>query len=236
LIQQLPYENKEIISANLHSANEFDLLCDLIEFSDYPFPNEFDKESCKNKRIKNIIEERMKFHEAILSRNFNEIDEFIEKNGNLKYVFNYDNMSALEQARRSEIFDVFFYLISEAFQATEFDEYSDDLDDDAIKNARKEAINQREKNVRKSCDNIEKPVLLVIARSRIHNLKENKVNEKEYRIKIKEWLKAIFKVKWGDWLLKTACQCDALVIIFDFQSNSVSRKYFRVCFLFNIQY
>ena len=219
LIQQLSFDGQVKISTNLYNADEFDLLCDLIEFSDYPFPNEFDKESCINDRLKNISTERVKFHDAILTGNLNEIDNFIENNENLKYVYDCNNMSAMKKALSSKQFKVYFHLKSGGFQAIHF---SEEIDNNDMKKAEAEAIKQRLRNVKNSLKNIEIPVLMLIARSKIHNIKYNKKNEKEYRQKIKEWFKAIFKVKWGDWILKTACQCEELEIFFDFQSDSVS--------------
>jgi len=224
LIQQLPVEHQIKISTTAYDDNQLDVLGDLLEFSDFPFPEDFStKESQVNhERLCEIIAERIQLEGAILGEDFEEIDKFIE-NQNLKFVYNIDNDSLLTQAVILEKFGVFYYLKSLGFQGENCENVLKNLNDDDKKKAIEQATKQKRTNIKMSLKDCHKSVWHLSARSSIHNRKISKEMEAEYREKIRNWLKDIQKI--APEMLDVAASCEDLKIIFDFESLSVSILY-----------
>lgn len=222
MIQQLPDKHQLRISTAAFDTNQLDVLCDLLEISDFPFPDDFSiKENQVNhKRLRQIINERSQLEVAINKEDFEEIDEFINRNENLKFVYNIDNSSVLTQAVILKKFSVFYYLKSLGFQGENCKDVLNLLDEEDKAQAIKQATEQRKTNIEKSLLDFHKSVLHLSARSLIHNRKISKQNEAENRSKIRNWLKDIQKI--APEMLDVAASCEYLKIIFDFESHSVS--------------
>jgi hypothetical protein len=225
LIQQLPFKHKVRISTAAYETNQIDELCDLIDISDFPFPEDFGDDSRKHERLSRIIEARTKFEVAINTENVNKISKFIENNSNLKTVYSTDNISALKHAINHKKYKIYFYLKSLGFQASEFHSLNEILSETELKKATKVKIQQRRSNVNGAVKNIQNSVMLLCTRSYIHNRKIKKELEQEYHAKIRKWFEDINKIKFGPELLAVAASCENLRIIFDFESYSV-----RNCF------
>jgi len=231
LIQQLPFKHQVKIAAAALNTNQFDILCDLIEIADYPFPENFQINSFNHARLSTLIDKRIEVKSAIEKENFHQIDEFISNNINLKFIYNIDNKSALTQAILSKKFAVFYYLKSLGFLGENCDEILKKLNEEDRSNAVKQATEQRQLNVNNSLENIDKAVILLSLRSVIHNRKTSKLFEAKYREKLTKWLKDIYKI--APEMIAVASSCDKLKIIFDFESESVSFIHIRIkcCFL-----
>jgi len=224
LIQQLPYDHRANVSNSAMEVRNIGILCDLLEFSDFPFPNKFDESSVTDQRLIQIMNEKKEFHNAIRVRNENQIDKFINKHWSLKLVFNIDNISALACAAESKNFDAFVKLKSLGFKAEEFN-----TADDIIclsKKERKELSKniwlQTQKNAAGAKLDGEKSVHLLRTKSYIHNRMITKDIETEYRNKIRSMFENIYEIPLCSKFLDAASQCEDLKIIFDFESESVS--------------
>jgi len=222
LIQQLPFQHQIRISTAAFETNQLDVLCDLLEISDFPFPKDFSmiEKQVNNKRLHQILNKKMKLKTAIKEEDFDKIDEFIKNNQNLKFIYNTDNNSALTEAVRVKKFSVFYYLKSLGFQGESCENVLEELDDEDKRQAVKQAAEQRRTNISKSLQDVHKSVLHLSARSLIHNRKIRKEQEIEYRRKIRSWLKDIQKI--APEMLDVAASCEDLKIIYDFESQYVS--------------
>ena len=119
---------------------------------------------------------------------------------------------------------MYFHLKSYGYKATEFDNLEDVLDGSDLKEANECKLLQRKQNVRNALQNDLKSINALRNKSFIHNRKINKEQEIEYHTKIKQWFKDIKNVKEGHDFLDVAASCDHLKIIFDFESDTVSKK------------
>jgi len=225
LIRQLPFDHQVKISTSAFETNQFDVLCDLLEIADYPFPDDFKINSVEYARLSKITAERIAFKAAIEAENFNKIDEFINNNRNQKFIYSPSNNSALAEAVILKKFGVFYYLKSLSFQGEKCDDILGKLSKEEKEQAIKLATNQRKKNVNMSEDVAPKSVMLLSMRSSVHNSRTEKMQASKYREKIMKWFIDIHKV--APELIDVAASCDYLKIIFDFESDSVSKnKYF----------
>jgi len=223
LIQELPFKNKVYISTALFRLKNIEYLCDLLEFADFPFPENFQDDSTADKRLLDIVDSRNKFHLAVLSK-ISEISKIVEDNLNLKFMYSIDNQSALYKALSNKKYDMYFYLKSFCYRAHEMENHEEFLKDNEaeLKKAKSVAWRWTKKNIKKTLPDKQKPVNSLLMKSHIQNRKINEAREKIYRSKIKEWLLSIFSTKFGPQLLGVAAQCENLKIIFDFDSYSVS--------------
>lgn len=223
LIQELPFKNKVYISTALFRLKNIEYLCDLLEFADFPFPENFKNNSTVDKRLLDIVEFRNKFHLAVLSE-VCEISKIVKGKLNLKFMYSIENQSALYQALSNKKYDVYFYLKSFCYQAHEMENYIEFLKDDEaeLKKAKSIAWKWTRKNVQNTLSDKQKSVNSLLMKSHIHNRKIKEATEKIYRSKIKEWFSSILNTKFGRQLLGVAVQCENLKIIFDFDSYSVS--------------
>jgi len=223
LIQQLPFYHRIDISTAAFDDKKFDVLCDLLEFSDFPFPKQFDPRSIINhERLSQICLERIKFHEAIRNKKSNEVFKFVEKYSNLKIIFSITNKSAMCTAIDCRNFEEYYRLKSRGFEA----ELSENCETREFTAKDKQALSdqalrQTKINADRSISDKEKTVALLASRSLIHNRKIAKHEELKYREKIKKWFKDLYKIEICKELLDVAVQCEELKIVFDFESESV---------------
>jgi len=220
IIQQLPFKHQVQVSTIAYQKNQFKTLCDLLEYSDFPFPKKF---SINNQRLKIIIDERKEFHNAIVNKDFTALSKFIDSHLNLKFVYNPKNQTALLAAVNMKKYGVYWYLKSLGFQTHNSKNYIDLIKDNKeLEKAKKIALKQTKKNVIESlaCDH--EPVLILLTKTFIHNKKIDKQTEFEYRQNIKEWYECIYITEFGPLLLGIASQCENLKLIFDFECITVS--------------
>jgi len=222
LIQQLPFDHQVKISTTAFETKQLDVLCDLLEIADYPFPKDFGNnlKSCTHKKLCKIVKKRAEFKEAIKDEKYEKIEEFINNNVNLKYVYDPFNLSALTKAINTKKFGVFYYLKSLGFQGEDCDKILHQLDEKEKTEAIKQATEQRKKNVNKALPNVHKSVHKLCMQSLIHNRKINKEQEAVCRQRIMKWFTDIHKI--APEMLDVAASCNDLKIVFDFESKSVS--------------
>ncbi|CAG9809519.1 unnamed protein product [Chironomus riparius] len=221
LIQQLPFKHQVKISTTAFELNQIDILCDLLEMSDFPFPQSFNPDSITYQRLQRLVEDRIGFKDAIKSENFLVIINFINNNPNLKIIYNHLNISALSDAIDTKKFKVYFYLKSLGFNATVFASHEEVLSDEDLKIANKHVNEQKKVKVDEILGDVNNSVALLSARSFINNRKINKQQEAEYREKIKKWIEDVNKIKFDSKMLDIAASCESLRIIFDFESCGV---------------
>jgi len=227
LIQQLPFYHRIDISTAALVDKKFDVLCDLLEFSDFPFPKQFDPHSIINhERLSQICLERIKFHEAIRNKNSNEVFKFVEKYSNLKIIFSITNKSAMCTAIDCRNFEEYYRLKSRGFEA----ELSENCETREFTAKDKQALSdqaqrQTKINADRSISDKEKTVALLSSRSLIHNRKIAKDEELKFREKIKKWFKDLYKIEICKELLDVAVQCEELKTVFDFESESVRNNF-----------
>ncbi|CAG9800736.1 unnamed protein product [Chironomus riparius] len=223
LIQQLPYRQQLKISTEAFSTNKLDILCDLVEICDFPFPDNynFDDGTVVDEKLRKITKNRIEFQRAIILGDYEQIDEFLDNNSSLRIVYNPVNDSAMYHAVKKLQFPVYFYLKSFGFVATEFNSLQDILNESELAAAKKSAGQQRKRNVSNSLSDDQKSINLLYTKSFIHNRKISKEQEIEYRKKIRKWYEDIHNVKFGAEVLKVVASCEELKVIFDFESFSV---------------
>lgn len=223
LIQELSFNDRISISKYALEKRKIKILCDLLEFSDFPFPSNFHESSIKDERMQRIINERKCFHKAIIDGNSKNIQEFIIKNQAIKYIFNINNKSALASAMEAKKFKIYVDLKSHGFKSTENEiEDIENLFDEKEKGDLKAIIQkQTQENVSKSRSDNNKIIYHFRSVSRIHKNISKEV-ENKYRNKIDEMFKNLNEIPLCSKFLHIASQCEDLKIIFDFDSESVS--------------
>ncbi|XP_070492349.1 uncharacterized protein [Chironomus tepperi] len=212
LIQKLPLEHQVRISEAALKTNQINILCDLLEFSDFPFPS-------VNLRFFKIMSDRFKLRNAIEDEDFSTIDHFIDNNLGLKYSYCPDNKSALTCAKELKKTNIFFHLKSKGFQGENVEDVYNNLCRSEKTKAINHAVQQRKKNVKDSIPIKHCAVMLLSAKSSIHNRRIEKKQELQHRKKIIRWFEEIYKV--APELLEVAASCEYLKIIFDFEAVSV---------------
>lgn len=222
MIQQLPFEHKMKISSAAFETKQFDVLCDLLDISDFPFPSNFKvtDELVNHERFSKILADRQELNAGIVEEDFDKINKFINRNLGLKTIYNTENSSTLAVALDLKKFTILYYLKSFGLQGINCEDIPSKLSVDEKKEAEKIEIEQRRNNVKNSMPNFHKSVLMLCSRSFVHNRKISKNQEFEYHNYIMKWFEDIYKV--APEMLDVAASCGHLKIIFDFESNSVS--------------
>ena len=222
LIQQLPVKHQIRISTTAYDSNQLDVLCDLLEFSDFPFPESFHDLNLTHERLQKIIADRIKFHEGIKNKNDDEIKAFINNKLSLKFIYSPQNITAMKQAVDSKNYKIYYYLKSFGFCATEFNDLSEVLKEEELKEAIIQENLQIEETMNEALCNPNRTVSILCTKSLIHNRRVKNEDEQtkiKYRKCIKKWLGDIYKV--AKRMLDIAASCEDLKIIFDFESQYV---------------
>ena len=223
LIQELPVEHQIRISTAAFDTNQLDVLCDLLEYSDFPFPNDFSntKDQQSHDRLQNIITDRIKFHEVIEQENYKEINNFTNNNLSLKFIYSPQNVTAMKKAVDSQKYKIYYYLKSFGLCASEFNSLDQILDEKELSKANDQAYIQKSESISDALRHESKSVLILCTRSLIHNRKVKKKDETKYRKFIKKWLEDVNKK--AKIMIDVAASCENLVIIFDFESKFVRK-------------
>lgn len=116
LIQKLPFDHQVQVSTAAFNSNQFNVLCDLLDIADFPFPKDFNVDSVNHDDLRLIIKDRVDFYNAMQVEDFEGIDKFIESHQSLKFVYNPSNNLVLTEAVNSKKFKVFYYLKSLGFE------------------------------------------------------------------------------------------------------------------------
>ncbi|XP_070505848.1 uncharacterized protein [Chironomus tepperi] len=215
LIQQLSFDHQVKISTAAYETGQLDVLCNLVNIADYPFPNNFESESTNHESLQTIINERAELEVAIKSTNMDQITKFYNANLDLKVVYSINNKSALKLAMESNNFAAYNYLHLRGFCTTNPNEKF-------VKFKRSRNVaQQRKQNVKEALPDEQWSVNLLCNRSLIHNKRISKVQEKEYRKKIRNWYEDINKIRNDKQFLDVAASCTRLKIIFDFENDTV---------------
>jgi len=233
LIQQLPFEHQIKISTTALDKNQLDVLCDLLELSDFPFPDDFSTKAnqVNHERLQSIITNRIKFHEAIEQENYEEINDFIENNLSPKFIYSPQNITAMKKAIVSKKYKIYYYLKSFGLCASEFRNLEEVLDKTELKRANDQANVQKTESISDALHHASKSVLILCTKALIHNRKVKKEEVTKYREHIKKWFENINKIT--SIMLDVAASCENLVIIFDFESKFVSK--FNSCLYFEFK-
>ncbi|CAG9802065.1 unnamed protein product [Chironomus riparius] len=222
LIQQLPFEHQVESTTAAFETQQLGVLFDLLQRSDFPFPKDFKPKLITDKRILKVVDDREQLSKAIAKEDKDEISRFIKNNPSIKFGYDINNESVMNNALRLKKFQSFFHLKSHGFRAIEFNHFSEKITDDKEKKElNKFARLQRIENVKISLADKHKAVMLLATRTFIYNRQDVNENEEEHRMKIKEWYMDIYKVKFGSQLLEAASQCENLKLVFDFECDSV---------------
>ncbi|XP_070506054.1 uncharacterized protein [Chironomus tepperi] len=218
LIQLLPHDHQVKISTAAFETEQLDVLCELLDYADFPFPKNFKVESVGHEKLCDIIAKRADFKASIEAENYEKIDGYIDKN--LKFFYSPSNFSALKEALNLKKYAVFYYLKSLGFKGENCYAFIKKMDSKEEKSeAIRIATNQRIKNINQSLPNIHKSVHKLYAQSTIHYRQINEEQKVEYSKKIMKWFMDIYNV--SPQLINVAASCDRLKIIFDFESDNV---------------
>jgi len=222
LIQKLELDHQIKISTTAFKSNQFNVLYDLLNIADFPFPENFEShvDNIDHDRLRLITKDRQQFHQAIKEENFKELQKFLEDYSNLKAIYNISNTSALRSALNEVKLSVYFYLKSFGIPETDLDELEDNLTKEELEEARLCANEQISKNINEARHDVNNSVFLLSTTSSIHNRKIDIKLELKYREKILKWLKDIYKI--APEMIDVAASCEDLKIVFDFDCDSVS--------------
>jgi len=220
-IQHLPFDHQIKISTAAFESYQIDILCDLLDIADYPFPDNFVVNQAKNDRLRIIVDSRVEFHNAITNFNRKSIDKFIKAYPDLKIVYNIDNKSALMQSIYSRQPKAFVHLKNNFYKRGDV---KLDEDDEIFVNTLLENEREREtqENISNSIPDENKSQMKMRAKTTIDNRKVDE-QTRQLRHKFKDKCYAdIYKVKYGQTLIETVSQCERLQIIFYFENEYVS--------------
>ena len=214
-IQQHSFDHQVKVSTTAFETGQLDVLCNLLDIADFPFPKNFKSELINYERLKDIINERAELEVAIKAEKMNIIERFTANKFNLKTVYNTKNNSALMIAGQSKKFSVYNFLKLRDYRTTNPNEnhYNYEKDSEA---------QQRKQNIDKGLMDDDSSVNLLCNKSIIHNNEISKDQEKEYRQMIRSWYKDIKLIPNGSIFLNVAASCNRLKIIFDFKHETVS--------------
>lgn len=215
LIQLLPFDHQLQITTFAYSNVQNDVLCDLLNIADFPFPLNCNKYLINHERLKKIVQDRMDFFEAINTEDLEVIKNFIDNNMNLKIVYNLDNTSALKKTLIDDKVSIFCFLKSYGFQSAPTENL-----DTLLNDSKRQQIT--EWNAKNSSLVENKSIALIVSRSFIYNKNISKDIESVYKAKIKEWYGDIYKEEYGQQLFDVAAQCEDFKIIYDFDCNLVT--------------
>lgn len=226
MIGKFPYSFQVAISTTAFQNKQFDYLCDLIDFCDFPFPKDSDVNAVTHDRLKNLIEERNVFNEDIKKNNAEKIDKFIKEHASLKFIYNLANSSALHQAISAKQIQLLYRLESLGLISPEYHDYcKTSANKNGASSAKRLAIIKRKRNVESACKNSMNTVLALSMCSFIHATKNISVDtEAEYRNFIHKWLNNIYNDADNKPHLDLVAQCENLKMVFDFQSDEVRLK------------
>ncbi|XP_070505924.1 uncharacterized protein [Chironomus tepperi] len=219
LIQHLPFDHQVKISTTAFETGQLDVLCNLVGIADFPFPINFESESTNHESLQTIINERAELEDSIKSTNMDHFLNALDQlaNSDLKVVYSINNKSALKIAMESKNFVAYNYLHLRGFHTTNSNEIFDKFEEEV----RNFVAQQRKQNVKEALLDEQWSVNMLCNRSLIHNKRISKVQEKEYRKKIRNWYEDINKIRNGKQFLDVAASCTRLKIIFDFENDTV---------------
>ncbi|CAG9805191.1 unnamed protein product [Chironomus riparius] len=143
-IKELEFEHQIEVSTAAFTTNQFDILCNLVQICDFPFPKDLKSELIDNDSLSKLIDSREKFHNDIINEKLNEIEKFAKTYPNLKIAYNLNNKSAFCQALDSKKYGTFYKLKALRFY-DHLIEYK--IEDSDKKNAKKFAVAQLRENV-----------------------------------------------------------------------------------------
>ncbi|XP_070508192.1 uncharacterized protein [Chironomus tepperi] len=213
----IQFNHQVKISTAAFETGQFDVLCDLLDVADFPFPNDFKVDSVDHEGLKSIIAKRRSLTTAISNDDIHNLEEFINENPSLKFVYNVNNKSALKQAVDASNIKFYVFLKFRGFDSKNPNENFDE----ANGKADKYAVQQRKQNIIEGLVDDQISVNSLCNRSLIHNKRISKEQEKDYRIKIRSWFEDINKINNGKVFLDVAASCDRLKILFDFDNDTV---------------
>lgn len=217
LIQQLPLDHQVQITTTAYINRRIEMLCILLYNADFPFPQNFDKYSVNHTELQQIVKDREEFFGAIITENVEHMENFIDNNMNLKVVYNFENYSSLKQTLYINKINMYCLLKSYGFQSAPDENLENSFDE-----TKKLQITNW--NAENSPPDEHKSVKLLAVRSFVYNRKISKESKSSYRQNIQKWYEDINSTKFGRQILNVAAQCENLKIIFDFESDLVSKK------------
>lgn len=219
-IQQLPFAHQVDITTTAYKTKRIEILHNLIKFSEFPFPKKFDEIFINDTNLSHLIQRRKEFNKMIiLGCN---IDEIVKEHSNLKIVYDTDNKSILYNAYASKKFEIYVKLKSMGYQLG-CDKALPELTDKEQEELSKIKLSQTNLNIKNAHKNGERSAQLLAARSLIHNT-NNMHYEKQYREKIAKFFNKLSRNLICCFFLDCAAQCEDLQIVFDFESEYVSKK------------
>ncbi|XP_070508534.1 uncharacterized protein [Chironomus tepperi] len=222
-LQNLSFNHKLKLSTQLYDNKQYDLLCNLIKFSDFPFPEIYHKyKKIECQELKALAQERKAFFRDISKENIKEVIKYIINNKHLKYAYCVKNKTAIYKAAKAKKVTSLYLLISYGYEQTE-PELVEEVATKKQKEAKAARIAQqkaqRSQNITDSLQDEDKTVNLMCNKSLIFDVKNTIVDQTEYREIIRKCFKLIFKVVPD--LINIASMCDELKILFDFGSQTV---------------
>ncbi|KAL7013560.1 hypothetical protein ACKWTF_015465 [Chironomus riparius] len=220
LIRNLPFDHQVRISTVAFETGQLDILCDLLDIADFPFPGYFKlDDSQTNERLLKTIAYRAELLACIRDEDFEKIDDVVKQNSNLRIAYSINNNSALKEAINSNKLGVYYFLKTFGYTGNDCNEFIEKLSDKEKNKAVRQAAVQKEAIYSNSLVYDQQAVLTLSSNSYIHNKTITKDQETEYFKKIRKWYKNINKVASD--VLDVAATCDKLKIIYDFESETV---------------
>ncbi|KRT82258.1 Ankyrin repeat-containing protein, partial [Oryctes borbonicus] len=172
-----------------------------------PFPDNFDADAFEDDNLRNLLNLREHFHQAIREGATDEIGRFIKEYPHLKQVLNTANQSALRTARAREQWDTYLYLQSEGFR------YGSD-EDPNLKQEEKENLMQVKQNYFHKLEN--SWITFLLSRSKLGH----DGHGRNYFGEIRELYEQLEEIPYARTVLRVLEMSSVQQIVFDFNKES----------------
>lgn len=214
----LPFDHQVSISTKIFNNKNYNLLCELLNKCDFPFPDDFNPESINDENLQIIVSQRNNFHNLVKSGNHEQIKKlYNEKFSPKKIIFNAQNESALYQTVTTE--NIFIYHFLKANFGLRISET--ESIDRLLKFEFKKFI-ATDANILSSIPYKNAEVMTIMERTLIDIKNLNNDNHEKYFEKIQKLYEEIQITEIGSLLIKVTGSCKNLRIAFSFENYNVS--------------
>ncbi|XP_070497756.1 uncharacterized protein [Chironomus tepperi] len=219
LIQKLPFSHQVRISTVAFETDQLDVLCDLLDYADFPFPEYFKyDENQVHERLHEIIKFRAELKTTMLEGHYEDLEDMIMKNSKLKIIYSINNNSLLQETVNANKLGLYYFLIIIGLKGDDCSNFIDNLSEKEKQQAMKKATKMRNDSFKSALPNSQQSVINLCIKSLIHNTTISKEVETNYRSKIRIWYEKINEI--APEVLDVAFTCDGLKIIYDFESET----------------
>ncbi|XP_070508155.1 uncharacterized protein [Chironomus tepperi] len=170
LIQKLPFDHQVRISTVAFETDQLDVLCDLLDYADFPFPEYFKyDENQVHERLHEIIKFRAELKTTMLEGHYEDLEDMIMKNSKLKIIYSINNNSLLQETVNANKLGLYYFLIIIGLKGDDCSDLIDNLSEKEKQQAMKKATKMRNDSFKCALPNSQQSVINLCIKSLIHN-------------------------------------------------------------------